>query len=90
MVVTGVQPSAIDSAMMGLGWDLPDAVSVRHTIDPVAQVLTRVVSDATGPVERAHIPLEHACISCALREDVLPAAGAPSSPVCPRAPRPTS
>ena len=72
MVVTGVQPSAIDSAMMGLGWDLPDAVSVRHTIDPVAQVLTRVVSDATGPVERAHIPLEHACISCALREDVLP------------------
>lgn len=72
VVVTGVHPTAIDSAMVALAWDLPRAVSVRHRIDPHSQVLSRVVSDATGVLEREEVQLEHACISCALREDVLP------------------
>ena len=58
--------------MVSLGWDLPGAVLVRHRIDPHAQVLTRTVSDATGLLETEEIQLEHACTSCALREDIVP------------------
>lgn len=72
VVVTGVDPHAIDSAMLALSWDLPQAVAVRHRIDPASQVLTRVVSDMTGILEREEIPLEHACVQCAMREDILP------------------
>lgn len=72
VVVTGVDPVAMDSTLMSLAWDLPGAVSVRHRIDPHSQVLTRTVSDISGVLEQEHIPLEHACVSCALREDILP------------------
>ena len=72
VVVTGVDPAAIDAAMLSLSWDLPRAVAVRHAIDPESQVLTRTVSHAQGILEREEIPLEHACVSCALREDILP------------------
>lgn len=72
VVVTGVDAQAMDSVMMSLSWDLPRAVAVRHWIDPVSQILTRIVSDANGVVEREVIALEHACVGCALREDILP------------------
>ena len=72
LVVTGVDPVAMDSTLISLAWDLPRAVSVRHRIDPHSQVLTRTVSDINGVIEREQIQLEHACVSCALREDILP------------------
>lgn len=72
VVVTGVDPTAMDSAMVGLSWDLPRAVAVRHRIDPESQVLTRTVSDSSGVLEHEQIALEHACVSCALREDIMP------------------
>lgn len=72
VVVTGVAPTAMDSALVSLSWDAPGAVVVRHRIDPHSQILTRTVSDATGVVEQEHIPLEHACVTCALREDIVP------------------
>ncbi len=61
----------MDSTLMTLAWDLPSAVSVRHRIDPHSQVLTRTVSDVSGVLEQEQVQLEHACVSCALREDVL-------------------
>jgi G3E family GTPase len=72
VVVTGIDPVAMDTTLLSLSWDLPRAVSVRHRIDPHSQVLTRTVSDAGGIIEQEHIQLEHACVSCALREDILP------------------
>ncbi|TNM37730.1 cobalamin biosynthesis protein CobW [Nocardioides albidus] len=72
LVITGVDPVAMDSALMSLAWDLPRAVSVRHRIDPHSQLLTRTVSDASGLLEQEQIQLEHACVSCALREDIMP------------------
>ncbi len=72
VVVTGVDPAAVDQAVLSLAWDAPRAVTVRHRIDPVTQVLSRVVSDATGVLEREVVELEHACVACALREDVVP------------------
>ncbi len=72
VVVTGIAPEPMARVMVGALWDLPDAVSVRHAIDPVEQVLLRVVSDRTGELERELIPLEHASVTCAIREDVVP------------------
>ena len=72
VVVTGVDPRSMDTALMSLAWDLPRAVAVRHRIDPDSQVLSRTVSDATGALEHEHLPLDHACVSCALREDIVP------------------
>jgi G3E family GTPase len=72
VVVTGVAADAMDEAMLSLSWDAPRAVTVRHRIDPWTQVLTRTVSDVDGIVERAETELAHACVTCAVREDVLP------------------
>ena len=72
VLLTGVEPDPMAVAMVALVVDLPHAVAVRHHIDVDAQVLHRVVSDITGILEREEIPLDHACASCALREDVLP------------------
>jgi G3E family GTPase len=72
VVVTGVDRVAMDATLMSLAWDLPRAVSMRHRINPHSQVLTRTVSDLSGVLEQEHTQLEHACVSCALREDILP------------------
>lgn len=72
VLLTGVHPDALATTVVGLQFDLPHAVVVRHRLDPGRQVLERIVSDLTGIVEHEVIELEHACVSCALREDVLP------------------
>lgn len=72
LLVTGVDEVATAGATMALAWDLPDAVVVRHHIDVETQQLHRTVSDLTGVLEREVIDLEHLCVSCAIREDVLP------------------
>jgi G3E family GTPase len=72
VLVTGVDPEAMASTVVGLQFDLPGAVAVRHDIDPEEQTLTRTVSDVSGLVEREVLDLDHACVACALREDVVP------------------
>lgn len=72
IVLTGVDREAMAAAMVGLQFDLPGAVAVRHDIDGDRSVLRRVVSDVNGVVEEAETDLAHACVSCALREDVIP------------------
>jgi G3E family GTPase len=57
---------------VGLQWDLPNAVAIHHAIDPGRQVLSRIVSDTSGVLEREEIELEHACVTCAIREDIVP------------------
>ena len=72
VLVSGVDETAMMSTSISLQFGLPGAVAVRHTIDPRRQVLARVVSDVTGVVEREEIDLAHACVSCAIREDIIP------------------
>ncbi|WP_456695434.1 GTP-binding protein [Aeromicrobium sp. P5_D10] len=72
VLLTGVNADAMAHAMIGLQWDAPNAVNVRHSIDVDRQILTRVVSDQGGIVEQLSFDLEHACVSCALREDIMP------------------
>lgn len=72
VLITGVDPAPIASVAIGLQWDLPNAVAIHHAIDPHRQVLTRTVSDVSGVLEREEIELEHACVTCAIREDIVP------------------
>ncbi|MDP3967472.1 MAG: GTP-binding protein [Nocardioides sp.] len=72
VLVTGIDSGAMAATTVGLQWDLPQAVVVEHRLDVAEQRLTRLVSDASGVVEHVYHDLEHACVSCALREDVVP------------------
>lgn len=70
--ITGLESVPMESVTVGLQWDLPRAVVVRHTLDVDRGTLLRVVSDVTGVLERELVEVEHLCVSCALREDILP------------------
>ncbi|MFC7505879.1 GTP-binding protein [Nocardioides sp. CPCC 206347] len=72
VLIAGVDPDAMASTMVGLQFDLPGAVAVRHAIDVERGLLTRTVSDLSGVVETHETLLEHACVSCAIREDIVP------------------
>ncbi len=72
ILVSGIQEGAMGAASLSVQFGLPDAVAVRHTIDPDRQVLTRTVSDVTGVLEHEEIDLAHACVACAIREDIVP------------------
>lgn len=72
ILVSGVEEGAMLSATISLQLGLTDAVAVRHTIDVDRQILTRTVSDLSGVIEREEINLAHACVSCAIREDIVP------------------
>lgn len=69
-VLASADPVLRDSALFGLLMDAPGVVAVRHDIH--ADHLRRVVLDATGVIEDVIVPLEHACLSCAVREDAVP------------------
>ncbi|GHH79231.1 GTP-binding protein [Promicromonospora soli] len=69
-VLATSDPVLRDSALFGLLMDGPGVVAVRHDIHE--DHLRRVVLDATGVVEDVLVPLEHACLSCAVREDAVP------------------
>lgn len=72
VLVTGIDETAMETVTVGLQFDLPSAVVVRHLLDVETQRLVRVVSDVSGVLERHVHELEHACVACALREDVVP------------------
>lgn len=72
IVISGVAEAPMAAASVALQWDVPTAVAVRHEIDPDRERLIRTVSDADGLIERIEIDVEHACVSCAIREDVVP------------------
>lgn len=76
LTVCSLDPVLRGSACAGLLFDLPGALVVQHDLVPVgpdgASLLRRTVFDVTGCVESAEVEVGHGCLSCALREDVLP------------------
>lgn len=73
-VLATVDPVLRDSAVFGLVTGGPAVVVLQHDIlDGEGEgFVHRVVMDATGVIEDVLLPLEHACLSCAVREDALP------------------
>jgi G3E family GTPase len=72
VMISGVDDLATASAAMAWQWDLPGSVAVSHRIDPERQQLHRTIVDLTGVLEREVIELKHACVGCAIREDIVP------------------
>lgn len=69
-VVNAVDPVLRGTAAANLVCEVPGAVVVGHELLP--EGLRRVVWDGSGVREDEVLVLEHACLSCAVREDVLP------------------
>ncbi|WP_309133700.1 GTP-binding protein [Cellulomonas sp.] len=74
VVLSSIDPVERDAVVLGLLVDSPRVVALRHDIhdDEDGGSLRRVVVDASGVVEDETVPLEHACLSCAVREDAVP------------------
>lgn len=74
LTLATVDPVVRDSTVLGLVVDDPRTVVLRHDIhdDEDGGSIRRLVLDAGGVVEDERIPLEHACLSCAVREDAVP------------------
>ena len=68
--LTTIDPVVRASVAFGLTIDRPDTVVITHDI--LDGGVRRTVADATGILETVVTPLDHACVSCAIREDVLP------------------
>ena len=71
-VLATIDPVLRDTAIFGLVTDTPRSVALRHDLHAEDGTLRRVVVDATGVVEDTLVDLEHACLSCAVREDAIP------------------
>lgn len=75
-VTAVVMMSAIDavarqSASVGLLMDLPGAVVVSHDLVGRSEV-RRVITDLSGILSDETRTLDHACVSCTVREDIVP------------------
>lgn len=74
VVLSSVDPVEREATLLGLLIDSPRTVAVRHDIheDEDGGAIRRVVAASGGIVEDVRVPLEHACLSCAVREDAVP------------------
>ncbi|MFY1692917.1 CobW family GTP-binding protein [Plantactinospora sp. WMMB782] len=72
-VLSGFWPSATYAVARTLLAADPSLLLVRHDLTAVRDgVVRRTVRDGTGVLEEERITLAHGCVSCTLREDVLP------------------
>lgn len=71
-ILVGMDPDELSVVEATLAFSLEDVVLVRHDLEPAQDALLRTVSDQTGVLERARVPLAHPCLTCALREEIVP------------------
>ena len=72
-VIASLDPVLRDLATASTVCDVPGTVVLRYDLGPSSEDgLRRVVSDLSGVLEDVTIALEHVCLGCAQREDVLP------------------
>lgn len=72
VVVAGLDPVAQEAAVMSAQWDLGGAAVVRVELSVELGYVRTVISDASGVVEDVSVELEHACLTCAIRESLIP------------------
>ncbi|WP_409483930.1 GTP-binding protein [Arsenicicoccus dermatophilus] len=73
LVVAGLDATDQAVTAMGLQCDLPGSALVRLAVDPEAGQVRWTVSDLTGVVEQDGQDVAHPCLSCSMREAILPA-----------------
>ncbi|WP_067454240.1 GTP-binding protein [Actinomadura macra] len=73
VIVSGLHADARGETVDRLLASAPHSVAVHHDLRGIAGgQVERVVMDAWGVRERADVRVDHGCVSCTLREDVLP------------------
>lgn len=72
-IVTAIDPILRDSLVAGVMLDVAATAELRYEIDTESSVLRRLVVTAGGVIEDEAVELEHPCVSCAIREDAVPA-----------------
>ncbi|GLU48931.1 CobW family GTP-binding protein [Nocardiopsis ansamitocini] len=73
VVVAGLHRAARSYAVDEFLYGMPDAVAVHHDLTGITEgVVHRVVRDRWGERDRQRVDLVHACVSCTLREDLVP------------------
>ena len=73
IVIASLDPVLRDLTTASVLCDVPGAVVLRYDLGPgTRDGLRRVVSDLSGVLEDVTIDLDHACLGCAQREDILP------------------
>jgi G3E family GTPase len=70
-LLTSIDPVLRGTACFSIAMDNPDVIIISHDISDTG--VRRVVSDAAGILEDETTELEHSCLSCAVREDLIPA-----------------
>ncbi|MDN4481448.1 CobW family GTP-binding protein [Demequina muriae] len=65
-----IDPVVRTSVSLGLALERSDVVVIHH--DFVDDRIHRVVADAHGIIETSATELDHACLGCAVREDLVP------------------
>ncbi|RCV51268.1 CobW family GTP-binding protein [Marinitenerispora sediminis] len=73
VVVSGLHAAARAHAVEELLRAVPGALAVHHDLGEVSQgTVRRVLRDRWGERDRSRVDLVHACVSCTLREDLVP------------------
>jgi G3E family GTPase len=72
-VLSGFSPGTVQAAARALLIADPALLAVTHSLANLrAGIVRRTVESAAGVIEQVDVELEHGCVSCTLREDVLP------------------
>ncbi|NED98977.1 CobW family GTP-binding protein [Phytoactinopolyspora halotolerans] len=69
-ILSTVDPVLRDSTAFTIALDAPGTVVLSYVMKPHG--ILRTISDTSGVLESDEIHLEHVCLNCALREDVIP------------------
>ncbi|PWK40514.1 G3E family GTPase [Actinoplanes xinjiangensis] len=72
-VLSGFSPGAVHATAQALLIAEDRLLAIQHDLTGIRDgILRRTVRSATGPIEDVTTELVHGCVSCTLREDVLP------------------
>ena len=72
-IVTAIDPVLRDSLVAGVMLDVDGAVELRYAVDTGSGALHRLIVGPAGVIEQDEVRLDHPCVSCAMREDAVPA-----------------
>ncbi|GII59567.1 cobalamin biosynthesis protein CobW [Planotetraspora thailandica] len=73
VLVAGLHDTARTAVVDRLLRDHPGAVAVHHDLRDVTHGrVRRVVRDSSGTLDRATVLLAHGCVTCTVREDLIP------------------
>ncbi|MEU0484045.1 GTP-binding protein [Streptosporangium sp. NPDC006013] len=73
VIVSGLYPQARSALVDRLLADHPRSVAIHHDLRQVSTGrVERIVRDASGTLEEREVRLAHGCVTCTVREDLIP------------------